>query len=42
MSKTETLCRTLRDSAAMRWTALVLVSLMMFFGYMFVDVMSPI
>ena len=42
MSKTETLCRTLRDSAAMRWTALVLVALMMFFGYMFVDVMSPI
>ncbi len=26
----------------MRWTALVLVALMMFFGYMFVDVMSPI
>ena len=42
MSKTEALCRTLRDSAAMRWTALVLVALMMFFGYMFVDVMSPI
>ena len=42
MSKTETLCRTLRDSATMRWTALVLVALMMFFGYMFVDVMSPI
>ena len=42
MSKTETLCRTLRDSTAMRWTALVLVALMMFFGYMFVDVMSPI
>ena len=42
MSKTETLCRTLRDSAAMRWSALVLVALMMFFGYMFVDVMSPI
>lgn len=26
----------------MRWTALVLIASMMFFGYMFVDVMSPI
>ena len=26
----------------MRWTALVLVASMMFFGYMFVDVMSPL
>ena len=32
----------LNDSPAMRWTALVLVASMMFFGYMFVDVMSPI
>ncbi len=26
----------------MRWTALILIALMMFFGYMFVDVMSPL
>lgn len=34
--------RKLNDSAAARWTALVLIALMMFFGYMFVDVMSPL
>lgn len=34
--------KTLRDSAAMRWTVLVLIASTMFFGYMFVDVMSPI
>ncbi len=33
---------TLRDKAWARWTALVLVALMMFFAYMFVDVMSPL
>ena len=38
----EAIQRKLNDSAAARWTALVLVALMMFFGYMFVDVMSPI
>ena len=38
----ETIQRKLNDSATARWTALVLVALMMFFGYMFVDVMSPI
>ena len=38
----ETIQRKLNDSAAARWTALVLVALMMFFGYMFVDVLSPI
>ena len=32
----------LRDNAAARWTALVLIALMMLFGYMFVDVMSPL
>ncbi len=26
----------------MRWTALILVALTMFFGYMFVDLMSPL
>ena len=39
---TETIQRKLNDSAAARWTALVLIALMMFFGYMFVDVMAPI
>ena len=38
----EAIQRKLNDRAAARWTALVLVALMMFFGYMFVDVMSPI
>ena len=32
----------LNDKPAIRWTALILVALMMFFAYMFVDVMSPL
>ncbi len=32
----------MNDSPAARWSALVLIALMMFFGYMFVDVMSPL
>ena len=32
----------LNDSKAARWAALILIALMMFFGYMFVDVMSPL
>ena len=32
----------LNDSAFVRWTALILIALMMFFGYMLVDVMSPL
>lgn len=39
---TATIQRKLNDSPAARWTALVLIALMMFFGYMFVDVMAPI
>jgi nitrate/nitrite transporter NarK len=39
---TETIQRKLNDSAAARWTALVLIALAMFFAYMFVDVMSPL
>ena len=39
ISKTQQL---LNDKAWARWTALILVALMMFFGYMFVDVMSPL
>lgn len=32
----------MNDSPLARWTVLVLVALMMFFAYMFVDVMSPL
>ena len=39
---TEKIQLTLRDSKAARWTALILIALMMFFAYMFVDVMSPL
>ena len=38
----EKIQRTLRDSAAARWTVLVLVASMMFFAYMFVDILSPL
>ena len=34
--------QTLRDSALARWTVLVLVASMMFFAYMFVDILSPL
>lgn len=39
---TEKIQSTLRDNAGARWTALILLSLTMFFAYMFVDVLSPI
>lgn len=32
----------LNDNPFIRWSALILIALMMFFGYMFVDVMSPL
>ena len=32
----------LKDRAPIRWTVLILLSLMMFFAYMFVDVLSPL
>lgn len=32
----------MNDYPALRWAALILIALMMFFGYMFVDVMSPL
>ena len=32
----------MNDYPGMRWAALILIALMMFFGYMFVDVMSPL
>ena len=39
---TETIQKTLRDSAAMRWTALLLLALAMFCSYIFMDILSPI
>ncbi len=38
----ETIQRKINDSAFVRWSALILIASMMFFGYMFVDVMAPI
>ncbi len=39
---TATVKKFLSDSVVARWSALILVALMMFFAYMFVDVMSPL
>lgn len=39
---TQAIQKKLNDSAFARWTALILIASMMFFGYMFVDVMAPI
>ena len=38
----EKIAKTLRDSAVARWTVLILVASMMFFAYMFVDILSPL
>ena len=38
----EKIHKTLRDSAFARWAVLVLVASMMFFAYMFVDILSPL
>ena len=38
----EKMAKMLNDSVVARWTALILIALMMFFAYMFVDVMSPL
>ena len=38
----EAIQKKLSDSAAARWTALVIVSVTMMFGYFFTDVMSPL
>lgn len=37
-----TVNKTLRDSAALRWTALLLLALAMFCAYIFMDILSPI
>lgn len=39
---TQVIQKTLRDSAAMRWTALLLLALAMFCSYIFMDILSPI
>ncbi len=39
---TQQIQKTLRDSAAFRWTALLLLALAMFCAYIFVDILSPI
>ena len=39
---TQKITKMMNDSPLARWTVLVLVALMMFFAYMFVDVMSPL
>ena len=38
----EKIAKMMNDSPALRWTALFLIAFAMFFGYMFVDVMSPL
>lgn len=39
---TKVIKQALNDKTWARWTALILIALMMFFAYMFVDVMSPL
>ena len=39
---TEKLQKFINDSFVARWTALILIALMMFFAYMFVDMLSPL
>lgn len=39
---TEAITKTLRDSSAARWTALLLLSFAMFCSYIFMDILSPI
>ena len=39
---TEQIQKTLRDSAAMRWIALLLLAMAMFCSYIFMDILSPI
>lgn len=42
MGTTNVLHQTLRDSKAARWTALVFLASSMFFGYIFMDILSPL
>lgn len=38
----EKLNKLMNDSAALRWTALILIAMMMFFAYLFADILSPL
>lgn len=42
MTATDKIHQTLRDSKGARWTALVLLASAMFFGYIFMDILSPL
>lgn len=42
MTTTDKIHQTLRDSKGVRWTALVLLASAMFFGYIFMDILSPL
>ena len=42
MNTTNKIQQTLRESAAMRWAALLLLASAMFFSYIFMDILSPI
>ena len=39
---TQKIQKFINDSFVARWTALILIALMMFFAYMFVDMLSPL
>ena len=39
---TEKIQQLMNDKPAVRWTALVLIALMMFFAYLFADILSPL
>ena len=38
----EKIQKLMNDSAGLRWTALILIALMMFFAYLFADILSPL
>ncbi|NCC08952.1 MAG: MFS transporter [Bacteroidia bacterium] len=42
MTSTNTVRQSLRESKVARWTALVLLASAMFFGYIFMDILSPL
>ena len=39
---TEKMTQLMKDVPAVRWTALVLLASAMFFGYIFMDILSPL
>jgi len=42
MTTTDLIQKSMRDKASVRWTALVLLASAMFFGYIFMDILSPL